>query len=179
MPQHWCGNPHPRARPSPGPASGGPVFFASWPKKTGEKKGRFPLRKLSRQPSYRSARCLLFGALEGFDCRSFPAPALARLRAGCAAPSAFARLLCERTSCVLFMNKAANGGHGRAGDSQYQVPAESASSPPEHGFLDGGLAAEDVVELSRVLAAAVLQPHPHHRRDPQDKKRPVVGQLRL
>ena len=44
----------------PGPASGGPIFFGSCPKKIGEKKGRFPLRKLSRQPSYHSACCMLF-----------------------------------------------------------------------------------------------------------------------
>ena len=50
----------PSALLSPCPASGGPIFFASWPKKMGEKKGRFPLRKLSRQPLYRSSRCLRF-----------------------------------------------------------------------------------------------------------------------
>ena len=71
----------------------------------GKKKGRFPFRRLSRQPSYRSARCLLLGTWEGFDWCSIPALprdanrvsvsarfaaiALALARAGCSAPSAY------------------------------------------------------------------------------------------
>ena len=84
----------------PGQASGGPVFFASWPKKTGEKKGRSPFRKLSRQPSHPFAGRGLLGTWEGFDCGSVPAPALARLRGGRSAPSALIQLPAgNRTRC--------------------------------------------------------------------------------
>ena len=55
----------PLALASPVLASGGPIFFGSWPKKIGEKKGRFPFRKLSRQPSYLFAGRGLLGTWEG------------------------------------------------------------------------------------------------------------------